>query len=428
MATSRLPLLRRLFLCIAPFAVLSLLAGCGGGDDGGQTALAPGSGPSGAPPGPVDTPPYSRFPPVIPGTPRIPAPDNTPILLRSLQEVSDDIHSAAAGCEITASAGARFPAVDLSTTMPTRSNAATERVETVTLRGIVAAPSAGGSSFILLGHRVRVSQHLHDFGDAEANWTAGTNVLVRGDINGAGELVANALQTLPDYETEPCIAGRITEIDATNPRRMRIGELWIDTAAAPRSDTPMTIGMQVVAEGAMHPDRREMTATHVAPLRPIEILLEGPITALDGGSGQFTVFNTQVRVPATTAIASASLPRTTLSFAQLRRGDWVRVAAWREERFALAIAVLVTAAPNGSEAARLTAPITGMTARGDTLIVLDTTLAIGVDTRFELDGQASSADAFFSGIDSDGTLSVEGWYIGETLWARRISAPALALH
>lgn len=428
MATLRLPLLRRLFLCIAPLAAFSLLVGCGGGDDGGETALAPGSGPSPAPSGPVNTLPSSRFPPAIPGTPRIPAPDNTPILLRSLQEVSGDINPVAAGCEITTSAGAWVLAADFGATMTTRSDAATEGVELVTLRGPVAALGAGSSSFLLLGHRVRVSQQLGELGDAAPNWEAGTNVLARGRINGAGELEAIALQTLPNDETEPCIAGRITEIDATNPLRMRIGELWINATTAPLTDSAMTTGVEVVAEGAMRPGQREMTAVHVLPLRRVDILLEGPITGLDADASQFTVFNTPVRVPATVAIASSSLPGTALSFVQLRRGDWVRVAAWREEQHALAIAIFGNAAPTGGETARLTAPIAGMTAQGDTLMVLDTPVRIGADTGFELNGREISADAFFSGIDSDDKLSVEGGYMGETFWARRISAPALGSH
>lgn len=170
------------------------------------------------------------------------------------------------------------------------------------------------------------------------------------------------------------------------------------------------------------PAQGDLMARYIAPLRQINVLIEGPITALDADSGQFMVLTTPLRLHANTAIAMESLPAAAGSLADLRLGDWVRVAAWYEEQSVLAAVIAVDATPGGNETARLSAPIAGMTAQGNTLLALGTALVIGPDTRFQLNDHAVSANAFFAGADPGGTLTAEGWYTGETLWAHRISA------
>lgn len=419
MATCRLLLLRRPFFYIVLIVTLSALTGCGGDDAGDENALAPGSGPSAAPPGPVNIRPSSSLPPVIPGTPRIPASQNTPIVMRTLQQQTPSALSLG-GCDEASAVTARIlssnTAMDLAAADPLAGPA-----EEVVLRGQISVVDTATATFTVLGQPVRITEHTRYAGTPEPVWTAGAGILVRGLIAAGDVLEADEVRTLSHPDITPCVSGPIAEIEAAG-QRIRIGSLWVNDGSGQLASIANTAGA-VVAEGQIALDQKALVASSIAPLRRIDVRLEGPVTALDADAGQFVVLNTVVRVSPATALTMAPSPEIALMLADLRVGDWIRVAAWAEGPTLQAAAIVALPAATGIEVARISAPMTGMTAQGNTLQVVGTRLVLDTDTRFQLGEQTVSADAFFTGADPAGRLRAEGGFTGEAFWVRHIGAP-----
>lgn len=233
--------------------VFSLL-GCGGDNGNGPSALAPGSGPSAAPAPPVNVPPSSRFPPVIAGTPRIPAAQNTPVLVRALEE------------------------------------------------------------------------------------------------------------TAPAAEDRPVL------------------------------------------------DQEQ-------------VLIEGPITALDAGAGWLAVMNSVLQTHPDTAIVIAPMHDTAVTLADLRSGDWVKVVARREPHGVSVTSLTAIPTPLGTEPASIRAHMTGISpGQHDTVTLWGTVIVLEPGTVFRLGHRIVNGDTFFSTADYKDAFTAEGTFTGTTLLAQSLTA------
>lgn len=405
--------------------VTLLLTGCGGDSGNNEAALGPGSGPSAAPPAPINLPPTPSGPPVIPGSPRLPLPDNPPVFVRALEQPASGEPRAVGACYSTALSRGMVTAEQEGD--PRRLDSGSANVgpaAEIELRGQVAAVDYPAATWQVVGQPIRTTAQTQYVGAAGVTLMPGLNVLVRGGLDAAGVLYASEFRVLAGSGgNDWCIAGPVAEVDSTT-QRMRIGAVWLTPPSASTATAmTWTVGMSVVTEGTGIANDNSAAASSVARVRPAEVLIEGPITALAATTGSVAVMNVPVQTNARTAFVVASMPDVDVGFAALRVGDWVRVLAGINNGALDGAALVVVPALTGTEAARLHIPATAVTAlQPDTWEVLGMSVMTSAATTFRLGGETLSGDVFFVRAEPAATMTFEGTFDGSSLLAHRLIA------
>lgn len=426
MARCRLSFLRPRSVAVV-FTVAILLTGCGSDDESGESALGPGSGPSAAPPAPVNLPPTSPFPPLIPGSPRLPLPDNPPVLIRALAKTASGDLAIWRGCDTVPEsqllASLAHTGSDVSENFADGVHTAAREIA---LRGQVDAVDSAAATLQILGQPIHTTPQTHYVGAADFAVMPGMNVRVRGTLDETGVLRAHELHFLASTGIDWCIVGTLAEVDGTA-QRFRIGKVWVTLPANLADAMTWTVGTMVIAEGTRVADTNAVSAENAALLRTANVLIEGPITEIDPATATVAVMNSPLQIDTRTVLAMAGMHEVAVTLAGLRVGDWVSVNAAMSHGALYAATIVVVPLPTGRDVARLHVPATEIsTSQRDTYDVLGIPVLTGADTRFALDGETLSVDTFFARADPNGALSIEGTFTSTTLLARSLTTPPRA--